>query len=190
MTRLIFLTFFIALLSLQGCQEKAKVLPRPNLEKWQAAFKQANKIEILSILPGHSDSLDSLKFHKWPIVGSATITDPMEKERLYQLLDKIIFDEPEPSNEPHTVTGCKFSPHHGLSITDKTEIHDLLICFTCDQVQRISRTLPTGRFESGGLTTKEFEELEAIFKAHGIETLKEHAARRRKEAETKESTKQ
>jgi hypothetical protein len=192
MTRLLLLLFILAAPAFPGChkepveQSKSPPLPRPNLEKWQAAFKRAEKIELYSILPKYGDKSDSPKFNNWPIVDSAIITDPVEKERLYRMLDQLIYDDTPDYKSP----ACKFGPHHGLSIYEGSEKHDLVICFTCEQVQRISKTLPTGRLESGGLSTKEFDDMEAILKAHGIETLDERFLRRKKEAELKDKTKE
>ena len=187
MTRLLLLLFIIAAAVFPGCQEQpaaqpqeqtqppAPALPRPNLEKWQAAFKRADKIELYSILPD-GDKSDLPKFMNWPIAGSAVITDPKEQEKLYSLLEQFIYDVPE---HPFKPTACKFKPHHALSFTDNSGSHRLLICFTCGEVRTESFTLPTYKGEVH-LRWQAGDELDELLKAHGVETREERARRLKK----------
>jgi hypothetical protein len=177
MSRLFFMFALFSMAVSLGCSGKPKAQPRPNLAHWQAAFRQADKFELYSILPIYGDTSDQPKFMSFPIVGSTTITDPSEKEKLYQLLEEFIYDVPV--EQPNGVTACKIMPHHALSFTDKSDTHEIAICFICGQVITKSKSLPT-YIGDVGLSAQAKTELESILKAHGVETAEESSARQRK----------
>lgn len=193
MTRLLFLLFILAAAVFPGCQEKPAehpptqpARPRPNLAQWQAAFNQADKIELLSILPKHQKLFDHLpKFDGYPVVDTATISDANEKDQLYQLLEALIYDQMPGERELHLE--CKFAPHHAISITKNNEIHRIVICFACEQVLANSKTLPNQKITFLSHLANQERELDAILKAHGIERGYDYEIRKRKEEREKNS---
>ena len=194
MTRLLLKLFILFAAITPGCQEnpaaqpQSPSRPRPNLEKWQAAFKRAEKIELFSILPISPRKFDlpnSDILGKYPVVGSATITDEAEKDKIYRLLKFFIYDHHPDARD--ISLSCIFSPHHALTITENGATHKIIICFTCGEVRTWSSVLPYQDVKFLGTDEKEEKEIDAILKAHGIELGKDYKMRIAKEEREKKS---
>lgn len=92
-------------------------------QAWEA-LTNADQYELLSIVPGHSES----GIHGHEILGSVRITDPAVRRRLNYALQ----------------FGCRasigahfmcFDPRHAIRVTHDGVTTEILICFECNLVE-------------------------------------------------------
>ena len=70
---------------------------------------------------------DVERFHGWPVLGKADITDPADRRQLLEAMQKGIDDN------DGSVAGC-FIPRHAIQIVTGDTTMDYVICFQCLQI--------------------------------------------------------
>ncbi|MEK7949336.1 hypothetical protein [Luteolibacter soli] len=120
-----------------------------NLEKNAAQMEEMatddGTIEILSLYPSqlskppvdedkkNPETKEPPKFHSYPVLNRAQVTDPKVKKELLTELAKSIRAS-IPTDGGITVSGC-FNPRHGIIYAKGEKKVELLICFECDKVE-------------------------------------------------------
>jgi hypothetical protein len=89
-------------------------------------FLTSDELILYSIDPEHTDNPQVEKFHKNPVLGKATISDPAEKACIVNTLFDSFYDT--------DLRAACFFPHHGLRAIRRGKVMDLEICFFCGDI--------------------------------------------------------
>jgi hypothetical protein len=103
-----------------------------------AALEKAESFELFSLDPDEipADSADSSesgpssakkdeqRFQIWPALGSTTITDKAQREKLIAALQKGVA-------ENDGMAAACFNPRHGIRVKHAGKVYDVVICFEC-----------------------------------------------------------
>ena len=88
----------------------------------EAALIHAETYELLSLDPDREPQAD--RFHGWHVLGRIAIGDNATRTKLNAALLVGV------KQNKGIVAGC-FRPRHGIHVTHKGKVHDVVMCFEC-----------------------------------------------------------
>ena len=110
--------------------------PAPDEDKLpdaaRTALEKADQIDVLSLDPT-ADETDKDAFHKYKVLGRATVKDTDARKDIAAAVEKGVA-------EGGPVARC-FEPRHGLHVVYNDTTYDFLICYQCSRI-RIFRGTP------------------------------------------------
>ena len=95
-------------------------------EAVSTALKGDCEVELYSLNPERLDVAPESSFHGWEVLGSAKLDDDEAREIVEGFKSGL-------ASAPDYVAGC-YNPRHGLRISGREEVVDLVICFQCVQI--------------------------------------------------------
>ncbi len=123
--------------------QSQRALRAPTAQQLNAIFpdgarqilEDSPQLTLFSLDPSE-DFFDAAKqnFHKHGIFGQTVISEPAEKAALLASFYDGFVAPPDPRGLKQIGIGC-FNPRHGLRATLDGKTVDLLICFSCMQVE-------------------------------------------------------
>lgn len=123
------------------------------------ALEDPQRLELISLRPGHHESPPPNSFRSWEKLGSVEVTDAAERKRLADALLKGA-DE----NDDEAMACCE--PRNALRVTRDDRTFDFVICFECLQVLFYEGETEVGHFLVSESPQPVFDEM---LRAAGIE---------------------
>src|SRR5829696_4569024 len=107
----------------------------------RAALEEADRFELLSVVPDRQPDRPEDDFHGWTVLGRTPVTDADTRSALVTALKK-------GAGENDGIAANCFNPRHGIRATRGDQMVDFVICFECLQVQ-----VYAGAGRAGGFLT-------------------------------------
>ena len=165
---LILLAFFQTLSQAQGLASNEEPKPSPVSIKLREAIVEAtrapDKIILFALDPGTGTppGREETGFHGWPILGKRTIFRPLDQPELLRALANEVI----PTG---LVNLCGCAPHHGVRIQRGNHRLDLVICYSCWNIEGYIDGKRTGLVPNTGFSE---DQLNACFTSLGLPTPK------------------